>query len=356
VLILEDVQWSDASTVEWLATMARRREPARLCILGTYRPTEVLADRHPLSTLLPELRAHGQCRELAVTGLGKAAIETYVAERFADSVLPERLTDILVERTEGNPLFLVNVLDELVAKEVLIKERENWQLQLPLAELPAGVPTTLRQLLQNQMDRLDRPASRILEAGSVAGAEFSAATVAAALQIAVDEVEEQTEVLVAREQFLRRAGMSSWPDGTEAARYGFRHAFYQQLWHERVPVTRRWQWHQRMGECLEAAYGEHVREIAPEIVIHFQEGRDTERTGQYLRHAGEQALQRRGYHEAIGHLTRSLEELQALPETPYRLEQEVQTQLMISLPKHIFSGRWRLHDSSRQNCGNCGRQ
>jgi predicted ATPase len=75
-----------------------------------------------------------------------------------------------------------------------------------------------------------------------------------------------------------------------------------------------------------------------------------------LRHAGEQALQRRGYHEAIGHLTRSLEELQALPETPYRLEQEVQTQLMISLPKHIFSGRWRLHDSSRQNCGNCGRQ
>ena len=159
VLVLEDLHWSDASTLEWLATIARRREETQLYILGTYRPVEVLADGHPLGRLLPELRVHGQCQELSLTGLSEVAIETYVEQRFPNSALPTRLSEVLEQRTGGNPLFLVNVLNELISQEVLVQnvpdgEAGGWSLQRPLTELPSGVPANLRQLLQNPMQRL----------------------------------------------------------------------------------------------------------------------------------------------------------------------------------------------------------
>ena len=354
VIVLEDLHWSDASTLEWLAMMARRREQpeqgemTRLCILGTYRPAEVRADGHPLGKLLPELRAHSQCQELTLTGLNEAAIKAYVDQRFPNSTFPTRLSAVLEQRTGGNPLFLVNVLDELISQEVLVQEvlgqevlGENagaWRLHVPLADLPHGVPTNLRQLLQQPMQRLSQPVRRVLEAGSLAGAEFSAATVAAALAVEVDKVEDQTEALVEQEQFLRRAGLQVWPDGTQAACYGFRHAFYQQLWHEQVPTTRRRRWHCRMGERLEAAYGQQVNDIAPALALHFHEGQDYPRAVHYCSLAGQLALEHQAHHEAILQLQSGLTALKQLPASAERTAQELELQMTVVRPLMTVHG------------------
>ena len=99
----------------------------------------------------------------------------------------------------------------------------------------------------------------------MAGMEFSAAAVAAALEENTITVEEQCASLVQRQQFLRPAGLSEWPDGTLAARYAFLHALYQELWHERVSPSRLQQFHLRIGEREEAAYGKRASEIAEYI-------------------------------------------------------------------------------------------
>src|SRR2546428_252463 len=83
VLWLEDLHWSDYSTLDWLAYLARRREPARLVVIGTYRPVEVIVQEHPLKGVKQELQQHGLCQELPLGYLSEAAVGEYLAVRFA---------------------------------------------------------------------------------------------------------------------------------------------------------------------------------------------------------------------------------------------------------------------------------
>jgi predicted ATPase len=99
--------------------------------------------------------------------------------------------------------------------------------------------------------------------------------------------------------------------------------------HARVPVGRRVRWHRQIGRRLEAGYGPQVRELAAELAEHFVRGRDTERAVQYLRYAGEQATQRSAHQEALGHLTKGLELLATLPDTPQSAQQEFAMQLAL---------------------------
>lgn len=329
VLVLEDLHWADASTVELLAYVARRRETARLLVLGAYRPVEMLSVEHPLRHLLGELSAHQQCTELPLATLSETAVALYLDKRFSNSALPVRFAHLLYERTGGNPLFLVTVVEDLVTRELLKEMDGSWSLQLPLVDLSLGAPESLRHFLTEQMQRLPIEDRRVLEAGSVVGAEFSAAAAAAALAEAVADVEERCEHLARQRQFLRQAGISEWPDGTQAARYGFHHALYQQLWHERVTPTRRQQWHHRIGERLEEAYGQRTGEIAAELALHFEQGHDYKRAVMYQQYAGETALQRHAPREAITHLMRALHLLASLPEGTVRTQQELRLQVTL---------------------------
>src|SRR5262249_1128685 len=143
-----------------------------------------------------------------------------------------------------------------------------------------------------QSERLLAEEQRILQAASVAGMEFSMAAVAAALGTDEAEVEGGCAGLAHRQHFLRRIGVSQWPDRTVEEDYGFLHALYQHLWHERVGMARRQRLHLRIGEREEQAYGERASEIAAELAVHFEQGRDYHRAMQYLRQAGENALRR----------------------------------------------------------------
>jgi len=124
-----------------------------------------------------------------------------------------------------------------------------------MVELERWTPESVRQLLARQRERLAPEEQWVLAAASLAGAEFSAAAVAAALETETPQIEDHCRRLVDQQQFLRLAGISEWPDGTRAGRYGFLHALYQEFWHERVSVGHQQQWHLRMGERKEVAYG-----------------------------------------------------------------------------------------------------
>jgi predicted ATPase len=145
-------------------------------------------------------------------------------------------------------------------------------------------------------------------------------------------VEEHCAQLAEDHQFVHAAGVSAWPDHTLAARYRFVHALYQELWHERVSTSRLQEWHRRIGERKEAAYGSHAGEIAAELAVHFAQGRDLPRALRYLQQAGEQALQRNAYAESIHHLRQALAYLNALPEGLQRAQHELQLQATLGVP------------------------
>jgi DNA-binding winged helix-turn-helix (wHTH) protein/predicted ATPase len=346
VLVLEDLHWSDVSTLDWLAFLARRAERARLVVIGTYRPVEILAREHPLKGVKQELQMHGQCQELALDFLREEHVAEYLTQRFASpspasagegrgegpSQSPfQRLARVIHRRTDGNPLFMVNVVNHLIAHGVIAQVDGQWVLQGGEAEVARRIPEDLRQLIERQTERLNPAERAMLEVASVAGAEFSAAAVAAGVETTVEAVEEQCAELARHEQFLQASGTSEWPDGTVATRYRFQHALYQEVLYERLPAARRQRLHRQIGERQEAAYGERAREIATELALHFERGRDHRKAIQYLQQAGENASRRSAYAEAISLFTRGLVLLKTLPDTPERTQQELLLQISLGV-------------------------
>ena len=338
VLVLEDLQWSDGATLEWLAYVARRRAAARLLVLGTSRPVAALRRAHPGRTVLRELQLHGHCVELAVASLSAADVTAYLAQRFGALAQLTGLAPVLYTRTNGNPLFLITVVDDLVRRGLVRDGAGGWELVGGLEAIQHGVPESLRQLLEQQLEQLSRADQRLLEAASVVGVEFAAAAVAAGVETALEEVETQCATLARRGQFLRSRGPDTWPDGTVTERYGFVHALYHEALYDRIPASRRGRWHRQIGVRLAQGYGSRARDMAAELAEHFVRGHDVLQAVPYLHYAGEHALHRSAHPEAVIHLTQGLTLLAQWPETPARAQQELPMQMALGAALMVTKG------------------
>jgi predicted ATPase len=268
VLYLEDLHWSDPSTLDLIATVARRSEPARLMILGTYRPVEMLAGKHPLRAMKEELELHQHAIELRLPLLSEADVAAFLAERFSDG--KENIAPVVYARTEGNPLFMVNVIEYLVDQGSLADAEK------------IEAPRSIRQMIERNLQRLSQDEQRILEATSVAGAEFSAAAIAAALQQPATEIEACCTALARSEQFVATQGIKTWPDGTVAANIRFHHSLYREALYDRVPPGHRVELHERIAARTEQAYGKRTAEIAAELANHYRQRIDRTRPCTFL--------------------------------------------------------------------------
>ncbi|MGH8570068.1 MAG: hypothetical protein ACREXU_19195, partial [Gammaproteobacteria bacterium] len=330
------------------AMLARRREPARLLVVGTDRPADVIASRHPLRALVRELEAHAQCRGLPLGFLTPPEVCHYLAARFVppepQAVLLEAWGRFIHGRTDGNPLFMVAMVDDLMGRGVIGEAAAERPWPPPSADVAGELPESLRQLIDHQFDRLSQAERGVIEAASVAGMEFSAPWVAAALETEaglgkdVAVVEAQCEELARRHQFIRDCGFHQLPNGEVAARYGFIHALYQDVLYERVPAAKRVHLHRRVGEREEELYGERAGEIAAELAMHFERGRDHRRAVKYLGQAAETAIRRFAYQEAIVLARQGLELLQTLPDTSERVHQELRLHIALGVPLTVTQG------------------
>ena len=338
VLWLEDLHWADASTVNWLAAVAQQTVSARLFVIGTYRPSDLSLSGHSLRAVRQELVAKGQSEELLLPFLSADDITQYLTRRYVQHHFPSELGTAIQRSTDGNPLFVVNMVDYLNAQGVIAKVDGHWRLQSPVEEVARGVPESVRQLIEKQVEQLSEEQQRLLEAASVVGATFSAAAVAAGLEVPTESVEEWCEALVKRGQFLQAQEPNTLPDGTMCGRYQFLHALYQAVLYERIPTMRRVRLHRRVGDTQEQLYDARAPEIAAELAAHFERGGDLPRAVQYRRHAGDNALRQHGYQEARGHFTRGLELIAMIPDTPERTQQELTLQLALGSPLQALHG------------------
>jgi predicted ATPase len=327
VLVLEDLHWSDPSTVEVLTMLARRRETARLVVLGTYRPVELILRAHPLKPAIAELHLHGHCTELALPYLEEAAVAAYVAHRFPAAVA-QAVAPVIYRRTAGHPLFMVH-LAAYLAQQVEQAASAGVELAARVAATAEAIPTGVQQLIELQLGQLHAEEQRVLEMASVVGVEFAVASVAAGLGAPLDLPEAVCEALAHRGQFLEACGLAVWPDGTVSGQYRFRHAMYQQVLYRRLAATRRVQGHRRIGVRLEAGYATQTGEIEAVLAVHFERCHDYGRALQYLLRATENATRKNTPHEVIVLATKGMELLDMLPETPAHLLQELDLQVAI---------------------------
>jgi DNA-binding winged helix-turn-helix (wHTH) protein/tetratricopeptide (TPR) repeat protein len=331
ILVLEDLHWSDYSTLDLVAFLARRRDRARVMVIGTYRPVDVIVSDHPLKDVKRELQVHGLCQELPLDYLGEAHVARYLTERFGRHELPKRLTRLIHRRTDGNPLFMVNVVQYLVDERVVTESNGCWVLRDPGAEIESGVPENIRLLIEKQIERLEADERLVLEGASVVGMECSSVAIAAGLDAKTEWVEERCEALVRRHQFLSPARIVELPDGTITARYKFSHVLYLEVPYRLLPAMRRSQIHGRIGQSGEAIYRSRVGEIAAELAMHFEQARDPNRAVKYLLQAAQNATHRSAQYEAAALARRGLQAIESLAPSAERDEREMSLRMILGV-------------------------
>ena len=327
VLCLEDLHWSDPSTLDWITYFAQRPDPARVLLVATYRHEEVRDPRRSPQATSSDLGIKGLCTQIALAPLDVTAVIEYVSRRFpaapgAGASL-EQLARIAYQHTDGNPLFLVNVFNDLFVRGVLVCQERGWMIQEDVDPGFLGIPVDVRRTIDRQLDRLNEAERRLLEVASVVGPVFAAAAVSAAADVAIEDVEDTLGTLARRNAFVHEGQAVAWPDGTVSTAFHFFHALYREVLLARLSVGRRTVLHRLVGMRLETAYGQRASEIAAELAVHFEHAHDAERAIVYCQRAGE-AERRRGAHiGAQEHFQRALALLEGLPASPERDTREV---------------------------------
>jgi tetratricopeptide (TPR) repeat protein len=331
LLVCEELHQSDRSTTELLAYLARRRDPARLLLVGTYRSTEVVSRSHPLRDVVRDLRSQEECGFLRLELLSQQAVATYVGARLAPARPAETLIAEIHELTDGNALFMATVLDYLIDHDLLDESDGVTSSAEGLDRL--GIPDTLGQFIEQQLQELAPQDRQLLEIAAAVGVDFSAATVLAGAgeewpELQAKEVTDRCSTLAWDTGVLVERELAEWPDGTVTGRYRFHHSLYQEVLYRTLPADRRVGIHRRVGARLAAGFGSRAGEIAAELAMHFQRGEDFEQAIPFLARAAETALQRAAHREALEYANRGLELIERTPGIPDQSAIELRLRMM----------------------------
>jgi tetratricopeptide (TPR) repeat protein len=308
ILVFEDLHWVDPSTLDVVSSLARRREAAKLLLLSTYRPGDAALSRSPLEGLVRDLDVHRLCEEIAVDRLEEADVAQYLAAEFKVSSLPSDFSNIVYRHSGGNALFMVAIVRSMVDKGLIVQEEGEWRLTSRLEATEFDVPETLQRMLEVQLERLSEPEQRVLKSASAVGERFSVRAITSTLDAAPDHIEDLCEGLVDRQQFIRAIGIQDLPDGSVSAHYEFKHALYRQAIYRRLSDVSRSRFHAVIGQQLRKLFNSsgREREIAAELALHFELGREYQLAVRYLLMAAENAAGRFAYRDAIQILQHAL--------------------------------------------------
>lgn len=341
VILLEDLHWSDPSTLEFLVWFAQRPDPARVLLLGTLRSSD--PGSH-VRAALERLQRTGRCIEQQLDGWTPDDIEAYCATSHPGVEVPPEVIALAHRSSGGNPFFARTLLDDWIERDVI------GDLALSSSgladELPVAIPETLRLLLEAQVERLPEDVQRLLEAASVLGVDFSAHAAGELTGIGEERADACCDTLARQGQILRFAGTVDLPTGGWSARYEFRHHLIRDVLYDRLTLAARARLHLRAAEYLESATGEGEAEEVSLLAHHFILGRDEARAASYLILCAEQALGRGAYEEAVGQLQKGLEMLRRRRDIPNAASMELSIQRMLGSALLVTRG-WGDPDAER---------
>jgi hypothetical protein len=295
VLVLDDVHWADEGSLRLLEFVARELAGTRLLLIGTYRDVD-LSRRHPLSQALAELTRERLFERLLLRGLSREDVGRFI-EATSGVSPPAELVSVVYAQTEGNPLFVTEVVRLLVQEGELSADRlggrESWSVRIP-----EGV----REVIGRRLDRLSSRCNETLAVASVVGREFGLAE----LERLIDELSED-RLLEVLEEALSARVIEELPRAP--GRYQFTHALIQETLAEELSLTRKVRLHARIAEALEELYGAEAGQHAAELAHHFGEAQTllgADRFIHYSQTAGEAALSAHAHEQALAHFQRAL--------------------------------------------------
>jgi class 3 adenylate cyclase len=283
IVVLDDLHWADAPTLLLLRHVVRATDGASLLILGTYRETEV-EEGHPLPRALAELRRARALDTQTLRGLGEEDVAAMISAQ-SGRVAPAEVARSIVDRTQGNPFFVEELLREAAGDD--------------FSEALTRIPDSVKDLLLRRLRRLSDTAKKLLTFASVSGREFELDVLERVAGMPADQVAEILEEAIA----CQSVNESSSPIG----RYSFAHALIREAIYEQLSLTRRAQLHRQIGEAIESVWCEKAEQHASELAYHFSAAGDVAKAYAYHSQAADIAQRVYAVEPALAHYTAAFE-------------------------------------------------
>jgi len=287
VIILEDMQWADESTIEFLFHLTRSWEKQRILIVATYREEDLVSNigEHPLRVVEHEMVAHNLCCKISLGWLDESGIEIWLSELFPKNKIPNGFSKWLLSRTEGNALFINEILKDMQEQKVLFKDNLGyWVLSQDIMG-PEQLPSSIEAVIEQRLGRLEHRLLEVLNYASVEGEEFTAEVISTIRKIDLDQVIDELIDILGRQYWLISAKKDERkiPKQHIVSLFNFRHTLIQMYLYKKLDPIRRRRFHLAVGSCLEELYGDQKNQIAVSLARHFAEGGDMQRAYQYAK-------------------------------------------------------------------------
>lgn len=316
VLIFEDLQWLDEGTQAFLDTLSESLATAPLLLLVNYRPEY----RH-------EWGSKTYYSQLRLDALGLEDAKELLAALLDEANWPvtaaslEPLKQLILEKTEGTPFFMEEMVRALFDQGVLVHSMGGISLTKPLDTV--HIPATVRGVLAGRIDQLDAVEKELLQTAAVIGREFS-------LSLLTQVAQQDEDTLVPLLSRLQTAEFIYEQPAFPEVEYTFKHALTQEVAYHSLLSERRQDVHARTAQAIASLFHEQLNDRRlRELAYHSAQSGNMEKAVEYYQRAGELALKNSAYTEAIRDLNYALDLLPALPHTPDRPQQELT--LLISL-------------------------
>ena len=305
ILVVENMHWIDSASEEFLAHLAAGLPGHRVLLVLTTRPGYAAA-----------WLAAPLAQTITLEGLGAGDVQGMVRTLLAAEEVAEQLFKLLADKSEGNPLYVEEILHQL--QETGGIAVENGEAQLSRADVT--VPATIHDIIAARIDRIAEPLKQTLQGAAVVGRRFGISLVSRVLQVVPDQVAGHLRDLHALDFVFPSAQ-------DPELMYSFKHALTQDVVYEGVLERRRRRYHAAAGLGLEELYAGQTDEVVELIAYHFGRGQVWDKAATYLRQAAVKAQGKSAHREALASLEEALEALRHLPETPETREQEIDVRL-----------------------------
>ena len=305
ILIVENMHWVDTASEEFLAHLARGLRGHPILLVLTTRAG------YTAPWLAPPL-----AETITVEGLGTADVRGMVRTLLVADEVSEQLFKILAEKSEGNPLYVEEILRQLLETNGIVVEKGKARL----GRSDVTVPATIHDIIAARIDRVADPLKQTLQGAAVVGRRSGVSLVSRILEV--------DQELVAG-NFRDLHGLDFvFPSAYEPElMYSFKHALTQDVVYGGVLERRRRTYHAAAGLGLEELYRERIDDVVELIGYHFGRGQVWDKAARYLRQAAVKAQRRSAHREAVATFEEALEALRHLPETPETREQGIDVRL-----------------------------
>ena len=306
-LLFEDLQWLDRETETFLAYLIDRVTSAPILILVNYRPE-----------YQPAWTRADHCSQLRLEPLGPAEAQGLLAALLGNDPSLVPLKQLILEKTEGNPFFIEEVVQTLVEEKSVLGEPGRFRIEQTPTTL--HIPTTVQGVLAARIDRLPVAQKELLQTLAVIGKEFAFSLIQRICDGGGAWMDEHLRDLLAR---LESAEFIYQRPAFPEVEYSFKHALTQEVAGSSLLTERRNALHERTAQAIEELFPSRIADYCSELAHHYRLSGNVPKAVEYLHRTGQQALQHSANIEAMRHLGAALELLQHLPDTPARAHQEL---------------------------------